>query len=155
MQPGAEAVSYTHLLGSLLLARGVARSREIAIRIAVGAGRARLVRQFLTESFMLAVLGTAVGLLLGHFLLRMLMVSSGSPLWLDPTPDWRVIAFAIGVAGATALLFGLAPALQIARQRHRVTAVRQILIGAQVAASSVLLIVAALLVLSLIHILIG
>jgi predicted permease len=133
-------------LGSLLLARGVARSREIAIRIAVGAGRARLVRQFLTESFMLAVLGTAVGLLLGHFLLRMLMVSSGSPLWLDPTPDWRVIAFAIGVAGATALLFGLAPALQIARQRHRVTAVRQILIGAQVAASSVLLIVAALLV---------
>ena len=133
-------------LGSLLLARGVARSREIAIRIAVGAGRARLVRQFLTESFMLAVLGTAVGLLLGHFLLRILMVSSGSPLWLDPTPDWRVIAFAIGVAGATALLFGLAPALQIARQRHRVTAVRQILIGAQVAASSVLLIVAALLV---------
>jgi predicted permease len=133
-------------LGSLLLARGVARSREIAIRIAVGAGRGRLVRQFLTESFLLAALGTAVGVLLGHFLLRMLMVSSGSPLWLDPTPDWRVIAFAIGVAGAAALLFGLAPALQIARQRHRVTAVRQLLIGAQVAASSVLLIVAALLV---------
>jgi predicted permease len=133
-------------LGSLQLARGVARSREIAIRIAVGAGRGRLVRQFMTESLMLAVLGSTVGLLMGYLLLRILMVSTGSPAWLDPTPDWRVIAFAIGVAGVTAILFGLAPALQIARQRHRVTSMRQVLVGAQVAASCVLLIVAGLLV---------
>ena len=133
-------------LGSLLLARGVARRREIAIRIAVGAGRGRLVRQFMTESLMLAVLGSAMGLLMGYLLLRILMVSTGSPAWLDPTPDWRVIAFAIGVAGVTALLFGLAPALQIAQQHHRVTSMRQFLVGAQVAASCVLLIVAGLLV---------
>jgi len=133
-------------LGSLLLARGVARRREIAIRIAVGAGRGRLVRQFMTESLMLAVLGSAMGLLMGYLLLRILMVSTGSPAWLDPTPDWRVIAFAIGVAGVTALLFGLAPALQIAQQHHRETSMRQFLVGAQVAASCVLLIVAGLLV---------
>jgi predicted permease len=138
-------------LGGLLLARGAARSREVAIRIAVGAGRSRLVRQFLTESLMLAVLGSAAGLLFGHTLLRVLMLSSRSPAWLDPTPDWRIIAFALGVAGATAVLFGLAPALQVARQRHRVTAMRQFLIGAQVAASCVLLIVAALLVRALDH----
>lgn len=132
-------------LGSLVLARGVARDREIAIRVAVGAGRGRLVRQLLTESLLLALVGSATGLLVGYLLLRLLMASSGSPAWLDPTPDWRIVTFALGMAGLSAALFGLTPALQITRRRRRTGALRQILIAAQVAASCVLLIVAALL----------
>src|ERR1019366_9430884 len=133
-------------LGSLLLARGVAREREIAIRVAVGAGRGRLIRQLFTESLVLALLGSAAGLALGHLVLRVLMVWAEVPAWIDPTPDPRVIAFAIGMGFAAAILFGLTPAWQAARQRHRATITRQLLIGAQVAASCVLLIVAALLV---------
>jgi predicted permease len=136
-------------LGSLLLARGVARDREITIRAAVGA---RLVRQLFTESLLLAFLGSAAGVVLGHLVLRMVMVLTGAPSWLDPTPDWRVLVFAIGMALVTAILFGLAPAWQIARRRHRSTLIRQILIGAQVAASCVLLIVAGLLVRALDHV---
>jgi hypothetical protein len=66
--------------------------------------------------------------------------------WLDPTPDWRVIVFATGLGFVAAILFGLTPALQLARQRHRSNLMRQFLIGAQVAGSCVLLIVAGLLV---------
>ncbi len=133
-------------LGSLLLARGVARDREIGIRVAVGAGRGRLIRQLFTESLLLALLGSVAGLFVGYAVLRSLMIGAGSPAWLNATPDWRVIAFALGMAFAAAMLFGLTPALQVARQRHRATTMRQLLIGAQVAASCVLLIVAALLV---------
>ena len=133
-------------LGSLLMARGVAREREIAIRVSVGAGRARIVRQLFTESLMLALCGSAAGLALGYVVLRSLMQWTGAPAWLNPTPDWRVIAFALAMGFAAALLFGLTPALQLARQRHRATIVRQFLVGAQVAASCVLLIVAGLLV---------
>jgi len=133
-------------LGSLLLARGVARHREIGIRVAVGAGSARLVRQLFTESLLLAFLGSAAGVVLGYVLLRSLLALTGGPTWLDATPDWRVLIFAIGMAFAAAVLFGLAPALQVARQRDRSTLMRQLLIGAQVAASCVLLIVAGLLV---------
>ena len=138
-------------LGSLLLARGVARDREIAIRVAVGAGRARLVRQLLTESVVLALLGSAAGLFVGNAMLRVLMRFSGSPAWLDPAPDWRIVTFALGMGCAAAILFGFTPALQIARQRHRATAMRQVLLAAQVAASCVLLIVSALLVRALDH----
>ncbi len=138
-------------LGSLMLARGIARDREIAIRLAVGAGRGRLVRQLLTESFLLALLGSLAGLAGGYLLLRALMRASGSPAWLDPTPDWRILAFAFGIACSAALLFGLTPALQITRRRHRATRMRQTLIGAQVAASCILLIVAGLLVRALDH----
>jgi predicted permease len=73
------------------------------------------------------------------------MALTESPAWLNPTPDWRVIVFAIGAGFASAILFGLTPALQVARQRHRVTVMRQFLVGAQIAASCVLLIVAGLL----------
>jgi len=138
-------------LGSLLLARGVARDREIAIRVAVGAGRGRLVRQLLTESLVLALMGSAAGLFVGNAILRLLMRFSGSPAWLDPSPDWRIVAFALCMGCAAAILFGFTPALQIARQRHRATAMRQVLIAAQVAASCVLLIVSALLVRALDH----
>ena len=133
-------------LGSLLLARGVARDREIGIRAAVGASSARLIRQLFTESLFLAALGSAAGVVLGHLILRTMLLLTGAPSWLDTTPDWRVLVFAIGMACATAILFGLAPALQVARRRHRSTHTRQVLIGAQVAASCVLLIVAGLLV---------
>jgi predicted permease len=133
-------------LGGLLLARGVARDREIAIRSAVGAGAARLVRQLFTESLVLSSLGTAAGVFVGRFVLEALMKVTGAPSWLDPRVDWRVAAFAVFLALVTAVLFGLAPALQVARQRRRSTVLRQSLIGAQVAASCVLLVVAALLV---------
>jgi predicted permease len=133
-------------LGSLLLARSVAREREIAIRVAVGAGRGRLLRQLFTESLLLALLGSVAGLAVGYLVLRSLMTLTETPAWLDPAPDWRVIVFAIGLAFVAAILFGLTPALQVARQRPRATRIRQYLIGGQVAASCVLLIVAGLLV---------
>ena len=133
-------------LGNLLLARGVARQREIAIRVSVGAGRGRLVRQLFTESLMLAILGSLAGLALGALTLRILMVQTDAPAWLDPSPDWRIALFAVGIGFAAAVLFGFTPALQIARQRQQATVLRQILIGGQVAGSCVLLIVAGLLV---------
>ena len=132
-------------LGSLLLARGVAREREIAIRVAVGAGKGRLIRQLFTESLLLALVGSMAGLAVGYAVLRGLMSATEVPAWLDPTPDWRVTLFALGAGFASAILFGLTPALQAARQRHRATIARQVLVGAQVAASCVLLIVAGLL----------
>ncbi|MGA2135165.1 MAG: ABC transporter permease [Bryobacteraceae bacterium] len=132
-------------LGSLLLARGVSREREIAIRVSVGAGRGRLIRQLFTESLVLALAGCAAGLAVGYAVLRSLMVLTNMPLWLDLAPDWRVVVFALGAGFASAILFGLTPALQLVRQRHRATIARQFLVGAQVAASCVLLIVAGLL----------
>lgn len=132
-------------LGSLLLARGVAREREISIRVAVGAGKSRLIRQLFTESLLLAALGSVAGLALGYTVMRALMIATDVPAWLNAAPDWRVALFALAVGFASAILFGLTPALQAARQRHRATAARQVLVGAQVAASCVLLIVAGLL----------
>ena len=138
-------------LGSLLLARGVAREREMAIRKAVGAGSGRLVRQLFTESLLLAFAGAMTGLALGYLVLRGLMVLAKTPAWLNPAPDWRMALFAVGSAFAAAIMFGLTPALQVARQRQRATSMRQVLIGAQIAASCVLVIVAALLVRALDH----
>jgi predicted permease len=132
-------------LGSLLLARGVAREREISIRLAVGAGSARLVRQLFTESLLLALLGAAAGAGLGYAVLQALLAATDAPQWMNADPDWRVAAFMIAAGLAAAILFGLMPALQTARGRHRTTVVRQFLVGAQVAASCVLLIVAGLL----------
>lgn len=133
-------------LGSLLLARGVSRAREMSIRIAVGAGAPRLIRQLFTESLLLASLGAIAGLALGQVVVRVLMSVTGGPTWLDMTPDWRVVSFTAGVGLIAAILFGVAPALQVARQRRQSTRIREILIGVQVAASCVLLIVAGLLV---------
>ncbi len=138
-------------LGSLLLARGVAREKEIAIRVAVGAGRARLIRQLFTESLVLALLGSLAGFALGYVVLRILAAWAGIPPWIDPTPDGRVIAFAAGMGLAAAILFGMTPAWQASRRRPRGTITRQFLIGAQVAASCVLLIVAGLLVRAMDH----
>ena len=133
-------------LGGLLLARGVTREHEIGIRVAIGASRQRIFRQLFTESLLLALLGSVAGLVFGFVVLRVTLVMIEAPAWTSAAPDWRVFLFALGMALATAIFFGLAPAWHIARQRQRRTIARQLLVGAQVAASCVLLIVAGLLV---------
>ena len=102
-------------VASLLLARASARRREIAVRMAIGAGRARVVRQLLVESAALALVGAACGVGLatagGNLLVG--MISTGDPsITFDLTPNWRIVGFTTAVAMATALLFGLAPAMQ-------------------------------------------
>jgi putative ABC transport system permease protein len=105
-------------LANLLLARASAREREIAVRQALGASRARLVRQLLVESLLLAATGAALGALLAQSLSRLLvsfLSTSTEPIFLDLTLDWRVLGFAAGLAVLTCLLFGLAPAIRATR----------------------------------------
>ena len=103
-------------LTNLLLSRGAARGREVAVRAALGAGRGRLVSQFLTESLMLATCGTAAGLALAlpamRFLERLVPEAMGAARL---TIDWRVLGFSAAVAIAAALTFGLVPALRGSR----------------------------------------
>jgi putative ABC transport system permease protein len=103
-------------LANLLLSRSAARSREVAVRTALGAGRGRLVAQFLTESMVLATFGAAAGLVLAvpamRFLERLVPEAMGAARL---TLDWRVLAFSAAVAMAAALIFGLAPALRGSR----------------------------------------
>jgi len=139
-------------LGGLLLARAVTREREMGIRMALGATRARIFRQLATESIALALLGATVGLGLSSLGLRVALTQFHAPGWLSAKPDWRVLVFTFGMSMAAALFFGFAPALQLARQRQRKTMVRQVLIGAQVAGSCMLLIVAGLLVRATLHV---
>jgi predicted permease len=133
-------------LGSLLMARGVARQREISIRASVGAGRGRLIRQLLTESLVLGLLGSVAGLGLAYAVLRVLMAVGQTPPWIHAAPDLRIVCFALATGFIAALLFGLTPALQLARQRTGAALMRTVLIGAQVAGSCILLIVSGLLV---------
>jgi predicted permease len=140
-------------LGGLLLARGVVREHEIGIRVAIGASRKRIFRQLFTESLVLASLGSIVGVAISYAVLRAALVLLDAPKWLSPEPDWRVLAFSVSMTFGAAIFFGLTPALQIARQRQRKPIVRQVLVGAQVAASCVLLIVAGLLVRAMQHML--
>lgn len=140
-------------VGALMLARGITREHEIGIRIAIGANRKRIFRQLCTESIMLAALGSFTGIALSYGVLRLVLAETGAPKWLSPAPDWRVLVFTFVVMLLSALFFGLAPALQIARQRQRKTVARQILLAAQVAASCVLLIVSGLLVRAAQHVL--
>ena len=104
-------------LASLLLARGLARQREIAVRAALGAARTRLVRQFLCESLLIAAGGGALGLALANPLLAMLRRLSPVQLDLSGSAvlDLRVLAFAAGLSMLTGLLFGMAPAIQFSR----------------------------------------
>jgi predicted permease len=140
-------------LGGLLMARGVAREREFDIRVAVGAGKLRIFRQLFTESLLLAVMGAAAGLVLGYVIFHVELAESSVPVWISATPDWRVVSFALGLGLATAIFFGLAPALQMTRRRQRRTVARQVLVGVQIAASCVLLILAGLLVRAAQHVL--
>jgi predicted permease len=133
-------------LGGLMLARAVTREREIGIRVAIGANRGRIFRQLCTESLLLAALGALAGLALGNTVVRIALSRLNAPKWLTASLDWRVLLFTLALTLLAAVFFGLAPALQIAHQRHHKTMARQVLVGAQVAASCVLLIVAGLLV---------
>ena len=102
-------------LANLLLARAQTRQREIAVRQALGASRARLIRQLLVESLLLAATGAALGAGLAQALSRFLVAflsTSNNPIFLDLTPDWRVLGFAAGLTVLTCLLFGLAPAIR-------------------------------------------
>jgi predicted permease len=156
-------------VANLLLARGAARQKEFAMRLAVGAGRRRLIRQLLTESLLLAMLGTAAGAVLSYgadrLLLRM-VAGTGPAVPLDLHPDLRVLAFTLGVTALTAVLFGLIPSLVLTRidlspvlkstaqgiksesHRGRLPA-GKILVVTQVAVSLVLLVAAGMFVRSL------
>ncbi len=148
-------------VANLMLARSRARSREIAIRLAIGAGRGRLVRQLLTESLVLALLGGALGLGFGYFairFLRTLQIPTDLPVVLDFQMDRRVLLFSLVVAILSALAFGLAPAWQAGKtdlvstlksaglvsSARRRTIGRNALVVAQVALSLVLLVAASI-----------
>ena len=104
-------------LSGLLIARGEARQREVSVRLAIGAARGRLVRQFLTESLVLALIGGAAGLAMAAwFSARLLnLFVNGRDVVLSVAPDWRVLTFTVLVSLATCVAAGLAPALRAVR----------------------------------------
>ena len=106
-------------LSGLLLARAAARQREVSIRLAIGAGRGRLVRQFLTESLLLAAMGGALGLAAATWISARLltMVANGESIALAVVPDARVLAFTAAISLAACLVSGLVPAVAAVRVR--------------------------------------
>ncbi len=146
-------------MANLLLARSAARQREMSVRMALGAGRPRILRQVLTESLLLAVLGGLVGLLVGYFgrnaILSMLS-SPAEPMVLPAGLDWGVFAFNAALSLATGILFGVAPAWQATRTqvssalkenaqtttRRRRGLANRAIVGFQVALSTLLVVVA-------------
>ncbi len=105
-------------VANLLLARATARRKEIAIRLSLGAGRGRLIRQLITESVMLASLGGIAGLLLAGWGADLLMAFKPPvqvPIEIDLRADWRVLGFTFGLSLLTGVIFGLAPALAVTR----------------------------------------
>jgi len=149
-------------VANLLLSRARARSREIAVRLAIGAGRMRLVRQLLTESLAIGLGGAALGTAVAYgaiALLNQIQVPSEMPIVLSSRLDTRSLLFGLAAALVSVLLFGLVPAIQTSRTnlvaslksadadnsgKRRVWG-RNLLVVAQVAFSLVLLIVAAML----------
>jgi predicted permease len=95
-------------VANLLLSRAAGRQKEISVRLSLGATRARLIRQLLTESLLLAVMGGALGILVGYWGHKLLPGGSGNATSLD----WRVLAFALIVSLVTGIVFGIAPALR-------------------------------------------
>ena len=154
-------VTCTNLAG-LMLARATDRRREIAIRLAMGANRLRLIRQLLTESILLSFVGGAAGVFLALWILRGLMTFRPPidfPLAMDVDVDWRVLLFSLAVSLAAGAIFGLAPALQATRPNVSTalkdtaaqggavkTRLRSVLVVAQIAISLVVLIAAGLVV---------
>jgi putative ABC transport system permease protein len=103
-------------VANLLLAKATAREHEYAVRSALGARRGRVVRQVLTESLMLSAGGVVAGMFVARWGSEWLVRATGGPrfpAYLDLSPDFRVLAFVVAVAVATAILFGLAPALRL------------------------------------------
>ena len=154
-------VTCTNLAG-LMLARATDRRREIAIRIAMGANRLRLIRQLLTESILLSFVGGAAGVLLALWIIKVLLALKPPidfPLALDVSIDWRVLLFSLLVSVAAGAIFGLAPALQATRPDLTTalkdtsaqggamkTRLRSVLVVAQISISLVVLIAAGLVV---------
>ena len=99
-------------VANLLLCRAAVRWKEMAVRAAIGAGRRRLIRQLLTESLVLSLLGGAMGLFLGAWLIQLILAFSppGIPRLNETTLDGRVLAFTLVISMATGVIFGLAPA---------------------------------------------
>ncbi len=106
-------------VANLMLARAASRRQEIAVRLAMGSGRGRLLAQLLTESTLLAVLGGAAGLVVAYFGVQVLVGLMPSSGWqnsfIDTEPDLRMLGFTFGVSVLTGILFGLAPAVGAAR----------------------------------------
>ena len=154
-------------VASLLLARASTRVQEFAIRMSIGAGRGRLIRQMLTESVLLSLLGTVAGLGLNYSLTRFLnglVLPTPFPLRLSMQPDSRLLIYAAIIAVASALLAGLLPALKstrsgtsplLKRDEHQVsgrrTGLRNMLVAGQLAVSVLVLIMAALSIRNLIQ----
>ena len=106
-------------VGNMLLARGAGRQREISTRLALGAGRARIVCQLLAESVLLSCLGGLAGLLIAHWSMKLLEVylqqTAAGKLAINLAPDLRVIAYVLAVSLSAGVLFGLSPALQFTK----------------------------------------
>ena len=149
-------------VASLMLARGAARQREMAVRLAIGAGRSRLAGQLLVESLLLSLAGGMAGLVFAYGCVRLVLgfvPQYGQQLALTVSPDVRLLAFTSVISVVTGLVFGLAPALQSTRPdlvtalkvetaaptRGRIT-LRRLLVVGQVALSLLLLVGAGLLV---------
>jgi predicted permease len=159
-------IACTNVAG-LSLSRGAIRRKEIAIRLAMGARRSRIIRQLLTESILLFVIGGIVGLLLAAWLTDLVLAFKPPvpfTLELDLGMDWRVLGFTLLVSLLTGLLFGLAPAIQSSRPdvlpalkdetsggSQRRSRARSLFIVGQVAVSLVLLVSAGLFLRSLQH----
>jgi putative ABC transport system permease protein len=160
------AIACSNLV-NLLLARAAGRQKEIALRLAIGASRGRLVRQFLIESLALATAGGAVGLVIAHGLSRAIAAFRPPlpiPIALNLGLDWRVLGFTVLLSLVTGTLFGLVPALRASkpdlmrslkedevtfRAGHRRFGLRNLLVVSQVAVSMLLLVGAGLFVRSL------
>jgi predicted permease len=102
-------------VGSLLLSRGAGRKSEISLRMALGASRARIIRQLLTESLLLALMGGIIGIILSYWAVVLLvrLVAQGTPL--DTRPDVMVLTFTLGVSVIAGILFGLLPAIRASK----------------------------------------
>jgi putative ABC transport system permease protein len=151
-------------LANLMIARGAVRGRELALRLALGASRGRLLSQLLCESLLLAVVSACAGLVLGRVMSQTLVAmisTTRERIMLELTPDWRVFAFTAGVAALTCIIVGLAPALRATRgaagdvlksgsrgatRDHESLGLRRALIVVQVALSLVLVVGALLFV---------
>jgi putative ABC transport system permease protein len=113
------AVLFVHLIAcanvaNLLLARGATRSKEIGIRLALGASRRQIIRQLLCESLVLGMVGSALGLLLAVWGVDLMLTALPNevPYWIRFDFDWRVFSFALGIGALSSVLFGLLPAFQ-------------------------------------------